>query len=88
MHLSNDSVSEFIVHCFIASSLHPGKVDSGSFSGERQPEPVRPGGVFVLGQDQVHTYCTCFVHLSSKRIGETYMKCNLAAPVECYMQRA
>jgi len=28
------------------------KVESGSFAGDNQPEPVRPGGVFVVGQDQ------------------------------------
>ena len=29
------------------------KVESGSFAGDNDPEPVRPGGVFIVGQDQV-----------------------------------
>ena len=28
------------------------KVDSGSFAGENQVQPIRPGGIFVVGQDQ------------------------------------
>jgi len=39
-----------LLHVFGPSNA---QVDSGSFSGDRQPEPIRPGGVFVLGQDQV-----------------------------------
>ena len=29
------------------------KVDSGSFAGDDPLEPIRPGGIFVVGQDQV-----------------------------------
>ena len=29
------------------------KVDSGSFTGDNALEPIRGGGVFVVGQDQV-----------------------------------
>jgi len=28
------------------------KVDSGSFAGDNAPEPIRPNGIFVIGQDQ------------------------------------
>lgn len=28
------------------------KTESGSWAGDNMPEPVRPGGVLVLGQDQ------------------------------------
>jgi len=28
------------------------KVDSGSFAGDNEVQPVRPGGIFVVGQDQ------------------------------------
>ena len=28
------------------------KQESGSWAGDNQPEPVRPGGVFIVGQDQ------------------------------------
>ena len=36
------------------------KVDSGSFAGENQVQPIRPGGIFVVGQDQVLTNLMCF----------------------------
>ena len=29
------------------------KLDSGSFAGDNTPEAIRPGGIFVVGQDQV-----------------------------------
>ena len=29
------------------------KVESGAFAGDNSVEPVRPGGIFVVGQDQV-----------------------------------
>ena len=29
------------------------KVESGSFAGDNPLEPIRPGGIFVVGQDQV-----------------------------------
>ena len=32
------------------------KVDSGSFAGDNDVAPIRPGGVFVIGQDQVNDY--------------------------------
>ena len=36
------------------------KVESGAFAGDNSVEPIRPGGVFVVGQDQVrispHSY--------------------------------
>ena len=28
------------------------KQESGSWAGDNQPEPIRPGGVFIVGQDQ------------------------------------
>ena len=29
------------------------KVESGAFAGDNSVEPIRPGGIFVVGQDQV-----------------------------------
>ena len=29
------------------------KVESGAFTGDDPLEPIRPGGIFVVGQDQV-----------------------------------
>ena len=40
------------------------KLDSGSFAGDNMPEPIRPGGIFVVGQDQVDPYKKDLLDLS------------------------
>ena len=35
-----------------AHSLLPGYLESGTWAGDNAPEPIRPGGVFIAGQDQ------------------------------------
>ena len=43
------------------------KVESGAFTGDDPLEPIRPGGIFVVGQDQVfewkyfyrNIFCVC-----------------------------
>ena len=46
------------------------KVESGAFAGDDPLEPIRPGGIFVVGQDQVS--CNISNHMNIQKSHKCY----------------
>ena len=66
------------------------KVDSGAFAGDDPLEPIRPGGIFVVGQDQVSIISNAMIknlHMKDALDGEYNKKqswSGLVTQVSCH----
>ena len=64
-YLLDDEVQDvlygYVFGLFFALNVPMSQVGSGSFAGDNRVEPIRPGGVLILGQDQVGVHSLTYI---------------------------